>query len=96
MWLLIIGGVVLVSIVFDISKGQIRGRKAVIHRSTSPFLFWIAIALKCVVLLCVAFPRQSMSLVQFAASRTRVLKCGETFRNFSNGNVWNSEQAGST
>lgn len=56
---------IFLSIVFNIVKGRIRGRGMHIDRSVSPFAFWLVIALKCVVVLFVAFPKQGLGIVQY-------------------------------
>jgi hypothetical protein len=66
----IIGVFFLLSIVLNIAKGRIRGRNGYVDRSTSPVSFWLILALKCVVLLFLMFPRQSMSIIQFGIEDT--------------------------
>lgn len=70
LYFLIIGGFFLVSIAFDIAKGRIRSRRGHLCRSASPVLFWLMIAMKCVIPVVVIFPKQTMSLVQYGIEDT--------------------------
>ena len=65
MWFVIIAVLVASSVLFDIAEGRIRGKRGYLYRSASPVLFWFIIALKCVLVLFIAFPKQSLSLVQY-------------------------------
>ena len=66
----IIGVLFLLSIVSNIAEGRIRGRSGYVDRSASPVPFWLILGLKCVVVLVVLFPKQSMSIVQFGIEDT--------------------------
>lgn len=70
MWFVILAVVIGASVVFDIVKGRIHGRRGHIYRSETPFLFWFIITLKTVFVLFVAFPTQAMSLVQYGIEDT--------------------------
>lgn len=62
----ILGLVFVFSVVFDIVKGRIRGKRGrYIERAASPVPFWLVIGLKFVLALFLLFPKQGLSIIQF-------------------------------